>query len=330
VPLDLPFRRPQTAPSAGAKRLTLEPAQSAPYLVAMSGVEARSPIDEDFRMLDQGQIDQFKDSGYTVEPGLLGSAELADLMAAIEAVASGQTLGKHDAERLEMEPDQPAEGTAVRRIYEPCTYYPEFQKLCESPALLDDIAKLLGPDLTYHYSKINMKPAAVGSVVEWHQDLAYYPLTNRDSLAVLLYLDDTDEENGCLQILPGRQHGPLLAHSREEYFQGMVTEQVDAAAAEPVTGPAGTAVFMHCMTPHSSIANRSTRSRRTLILSYRAADSFPIFYGEQAAKVESHTRHVRGNLASVARFSMSEFPIPRFKRRISSLYDLQDSSKRED
>lgn len=31
-------------------------------------------------------------------------------------------------------------------------------------------------------------------------DLAYYPLTNTDSLAVLFYLDDSDRENGCLRV----------------------------------------------------------------------------------------------------------------------------------
>ena len=278
-------------------------------------------------MLDQQQIDQFKDRGFTIVPDLLSGGELADLLAVIDRVATGHTLERHDAERLEMEPDQPPEGTAVRRIYEPCTHYPEFAQLAESSALVDRVAQLLGPDLSYHYSKINMKPAAVGSVVEWHQDLSYYPLTNRDSLAVLFYLDDTDEENGCLQMLPGRHDGPLLDHGRDQYFQGMVTEQVSAADAEPISGRAGTAIFMHCMTPHSSVANRSTRSRRTLILSYRAADAFPIYYGEHTNKVEAHTRHIRGNPATVARFSMTEFPIPRFKRAVSSLYDLQNSSK---
>ena len=57
-----------------------------------------------------------------------------------------------------------------------------------------------------------MKPPEIGSAVEWHQDLSYYPLTNRDSLAVLFHLDDADAENGCLQILPGRHEGRLLDH----------------------------------------------------------------------------------------------------------------------
>ena len=280
-------------------------------------------------MLQQHQIDQFTAAGYTVVPGLLERDQVAQLLAAIESIAGGNTRAEHDAERMEMEPDQSPDGTAVRRIYEPCTHYPEFRALAESPAVLDRVAQLLGPDLTYHYSKINMKPAAVGSVVEWHQDLSYYPLTNRDSLAVLFYLDDTDEENGCLQMLPGRHDGPLLQHDRDELFRGMVTEQVEAAAAEPASGVAGTAIFMHCMTPHASVANRSTRNRRTLILSYRAADAYPIYYGSQTDKVEAHARHIRGIPSAVARFTMSEFPVPRYPRRIASLYDLQESSKQE-
>ena len=49
-----------------------------------------------------------------------------------------------------------------------------------------------------------MKPAGVGSPVEWHQDLSYYPLTHRGSVSILFYLDDAAVENGCLQVIPRR------------------------------------------------------------------------------------------------------------------------------
>ena len=187
---------------------------------------------------------------------------------------------------------------------------------------------LIGPNILYHYSKLNMKPPEIGSVVEWHQDLSYYPMTNRDSLAVLFYLDDADAENGCLQMLPGRHEGDLLAHTREGYFQGRATETVDSSEAELVEGKAGTAIFMHCMTPHASITNRSNRPRRTLILSYRAADAFPIYYGEMTSHVETHTRLVRGHRAQMARFTMKEFPVPYYKERSASLYELQERSRK--
>ena len=71
-----------------------------------------------------------------------------------------------------------------------------------------------------------MKPAGIGSPVEWHQDLSYYPLTNRDSISILFYLDDASAKNGCLQVIPDRHKGPLLDHTENGFFQGRVTEQV--------------------------------------------------------------------------------------------------------
>ena len=279
-------------------------------------------------MLNNTQITEYHQDGYTVCPNFLSLEEIAQLLAETEKIISGNTLANHDKKRMEMEPNQPADGTRVRRLYEPCTHYRPFRTLAESDKLLDAVEDLIGPNLLFHYSKLNMKPPEIGSVVEWHQDLSYYPLTNRDSLAVLFYLDDADAENGCLQMLPGRHEGGLLAHTREGYFQGRTTEKVDSSEAVLVEGKAGTVIFMHCMTPHASITNRSNRSRRTLILSYRAADAFPIYYGEMTSHVETHTRLVRGHRAQTARFTMKEFPIPHYKERSASLYELQERSRK--
>ena len=278
-------------------------------------------------MLTEAQVDQYRRDGYTVVPEFLSQDEGAGFLAGIEAVSKGNTKADHDGTRMEMEPDQPLEGTRVRRIYDPCTFYPVFRDLSESEKLLDCVAQLLGPDVLYHYSKINMKPPEIGSVVEWHQDLAYYPLTNRDSLAVLFYLDGADVDNGCLQMLPGRHEGELLDHTTDGYFQGRVTEAVGGSEAVRVEGAAGTAIFMHAMTPHASTANRSDRPRRTLILSYRAADAFPIYSGEMTGASEAYARPVRGREFQAARFTMASFPVPRYKRKTASLYELQELSR---
>ena len=180
-------------------------------------------------MLNNTQITEYHQDGYTVCPNFLTPDEVAQLLSETEKIISGNTLANHDKDRLEMEPDQPPDGAKVRRLYEPCSYYPPFRTLSESGKLLDAVEGLIGSNILYHYSKLNMKPPEIGSVVEWHQDLSYYPMTNRDSLAVLFYLDDADAENGCLQMLPGRHEGDLLAHTREGYFQGRATEAVDSS-----------------------------------------------------------------------------------------------------
>ena len=256
-------------------------------------------------------------------PGLLTGEEVGVFLAGIESICAGATVAEHDASRLEMEPQQASDGRRVRRIYEPCTYYPDFRALSECRKLLDSVEQLLGANLLFHYSKINMKPPAIGSVVEWHQDLAYYPLTNSDSLAVLLYLDDADLTNGCLQVLPGTPPRAILDHSWEGFFRGQITEPVDASGAVSIEGRAGTAIFLHGMTPHASAPNTSPHARRTLILSYRAADAYPIYLGETTLHGESHVRLVRGEQLSRARMGTLDMPAPRYQGVPKSLYELQ-------
>jgi phytanoyl-CoA hydroxylase len=274
-------------------------------------------------MLTQEQIDGFHKDGFTVCPGFLAPEAVTRLLDEAAEVIEGNTRAQHDGERMEMEPEQAAEGTAVRRLYEPCSYYPQARALSEMTELLDNVEQLFGPNLLFHYSKLNMKPAEVGSVVEWHQDLSYYPMTNSDSLAVLFYLDDTDHSNGALKILPGAHREALMNHSIEGFFQGRVTEAVDESTAKNITGEAGTAIFMHGLAPHASAPNASTRNRRTLILSYRAADAYPIYNGPMTQKHDLHARLVRGERPAMARFNLKQFPIPQYKDEVASLYDLQ-------
>jgi ectoine hydroxylase-related dioxygenase (phytanoyl-CoA dioxygenase family) len=269
----------------------------------------------------------YREKGYLLASGFLSAGQVDEFRAAVDSIGTGNTRAAHDASRVEMEPDQSPEGTRVRRIYEPCTYYPVFRSLSESQRLLDAVSDLIGPDLSFHYSKINMKPPSVGSAVEWHQDLAYYPLTNPDSLAVLFYLDDADKRNGCLQVLPGSPGRPLLDHSRGGLFQGRITEPLDESRAVPLEGKAGGAIFLHALTPHASVANRSDRARRTLILSYRAADAYPLHVPGITDLAEKHVRPVRGRPREAARFSGDSIRVPRYPKQVLSLYELQSLSR---
>ena len=271
---------------------------------------------------------EYRNQGYFMAASFLTPPEVRALLADIEAISSGATRSDHDRTRLEMEPDQPPEGGQVRRIYEPCTYYPRFREFSERPDLLDTVSALLGPNLVFHYSKINMKPPAIGSVVEWHQDLAYYPLTNDDSVSILFYLDDADVGNGCLRVLPGEHRRGILNHTRDGWFQGRITESIDESGAVALEGKAGAAIFMHAMLPHASAPNSSGRPRRTLILSFRATDAFPVYLGETTLRAEAHVRHVRGQPAAQARFTFAHIPIPRYPAQTRSLYELQELSRR--
>ena len=277
-------------------------------------------------MITESQIAQYHRDGYTMCPEFLTRDEVEIFLNKIDSICAGQTLADHDPTRLEMEPEQSAECTAVRRIYDPCIHYPVFRQFAVCDKLMDCAEKLIGPDIIFNASKVNMKPPSIGSVVRWHQDFAYGPLTNTDVLTVLFYLDDTNQLNGCLQVLPGRHHGPLFDHSRDGYFQGEITEAIDTSDAVAMEAKAGAAIFLHAMTPHSSTTNRSLRSRRTLILMYRAADAFPIYCGPMTLESIPNDRLVRGKLRQEARITLDRVTIPNFRQGIASLYQLQEGN----
>ena len=83
---------------------------------------------------------------------------------------------------------------------------------------------------------------------------------------------------------------------------------------------------MHCVTPHSSLPNCSSRSRRTLIYEYRANDAFPIYYGEMTNLAEAKFRLIRGKPARFARFGGPRPMIPNVGK-YTSLYELQSQAK---
>ena len=93
-------------------------------------------------MLTLEQVEQFNARGYTVCPGFLAAEQVDALLAETARATEGHTLAKHDAERMEMEPGQAPEGTAVRRLYEPCSYYDVFEQLSEGETLLDCVEHL--------------------------------------------------------------------------------------------------------------------------------------------------------------------------------------------
>jgi phytanoyl-CoA hydroxylase len=250
------------------------------------------------------------------------------ILADIEDLTATSTVAHHDATRVEMEPNQGPDGKKVRRIYEPCTHYPKFRALSESKELLDVLAQLVGPNIQFHLSKVNMKPAKLGSIVDWHQDLTYYPLTNTDSVTVLFYLNDADASNGCLQVIP-REHHRVMDHTLKGYFQGCVTENVDASKAVYLEAKAGSVILMHCLTPHSSAPNLSPHPRTTVILAYRAADAYPVHLNQRSDAQEAHVRLVRGEEQSEARFTLKSFPMPRFPKDTKSLYELQEMARKE-
>lgn len=284
----------------------------------------------DTTLFTDEDVRRFREDGFVVVEKLFNADDLRRIDAVINEVTDTALASGDYSDVLELEPADTESQPVARRIHNPFHQHQLFADMATDPRILDGVEKLFGPGIALQHSKLNMKPARVGSVVEWHQDLSYFPHTNDDLLAALVYIDDATIENGCLQVIPGQHHGYLKHENPDGTFAGMITDDLDDGrhgTPVPLPAPGGSVIFMHALTPHSSLPNRSPQPRRTLIFEYRAADAFPIEFDNQLTKTNQSSVMLRGERPRFARLGKIAPLIPVFPEAVSSLYDLQMKSR---
>jgi phytanoyl-CoA hydroxylase len=256
----------------------------------------------------------YEETGYLIVPELLEPAEVDELRLAL-----GQVLAEAEglqASNSKFALSAAAEGTGrryVKRVFNPIARHEAFKKLVSHPRILDVVEELIGPDITLQQTKLNLKPPAEDARFEWHQDYPFFPHTNFDLVAVMVFLDDTDETNGCLRVIPGSHKLGPLEHDFSPDGQAYGTEVRDKSVFGDesrwvsLVVPAGSIALHHSCTLHSSGANRSDRPRSSLIFEYRASDARqiagatdPIGWGTQ----------VRGTDNGTVRMVESVFHVP--------------------
>lgn len=231
-------------------------------------------------MLSRQQIEAYRRDGYLVLPRIIEGEQLAELRRLTdEIVASAREVTAND-ELYDLEPTHSASLPRVRRL-KPAIFkrFEFFHRLARDPKITSVVSQLLGPNVRLHGGKLNMKSAAYGSPVEWHQDWAFYPHTNDDVLATGIYLDDCDLANGPLLVVPGSHLGPTFDHHADGRFCGAMDANacdVDVTKAVPLMGPAGSMTIHHARLVHGSALNTSNRQRRLLLHEYAAADAWPL------------------------------------------------------
>ncbi|MEV4611541.1 phytanoyl-CoA dioxygenase family protein [Kitasatospora sp. NPDC049258] len=273
--------------------------------------------------LSQRQVDFYRANGFCVVDGIFD----AELVAKARAVVDGLLSSADLAQMAEAEPE---DGSKARRIWAPTSRDELFAGIAEDTRLLDAVEQLIGPDIVLQYSKLNVKPPRVGSVVEWHQDFAFYPHTNTDLVATLIYLDDATRANACLRVVPGSHRHGLFEHESRGHFVGKVPSPAQVGLGDSAIvdceGAAGSVVFIHPLLLHSSEKNLSDLYRRVFIPSYRAADALPVYYGPHAAHNEPTAKLVRGQASRTVRSEAGVWRLPIAQAEFNSLYQIQEGS----
>ena len=128
-------------------------------------------------------------------------------------------------------------------------------------------------------SQLTFKLKGNTKVFGWHQDNGYGHLSPCTAISCLTALDDADEKNGCLRVIPAsHKRGQLSAITAEEKRAGVeIILSVDESEARAVPMRAGDVLVMHCHTLHASGPNLTDRHRRLLFLRFADADAVEVF-----------------------------------------------------
>lgn len=232
-------------------------------------------------MLTPEQIETFHEQGFLAVRQVLDAASLDRLRRTADAMLDrSRDVGPEGNEVFDVAAGHSPTTPRINRINHPVVQDPAFEAIATSARILDIVSSLLGPDIKFHHSKLNMKTGGGGAQVGWHQDFAFFPHTNYDLLACGIALDDSDTGNGCLLVVPGSHRGRLLNHrDADGAFTGKISEPESTFHPEkamPVELKAGDMSIHHVMAVHGSMQNNSTRARRLLICQYAATDAIQL------------------------------------------------------
>ena len=231
-------------------------------------------------VLTQSQREHYFERGYVVCRGALDGVWLGRAQDAHERALKRSREVTASNRWFSLAPEHTSEEPCVYRVERLPDQDPEFWALAAESPLADLGADVLGPDVIYRDSMINVKPPGDRGTVSWHQDFALYPHTNVGTIQILTAVYDITEEQGPLAVVPGSHMNRVFEHYDDEdrwigeiHARDLVT--VDFSTAVELVCAAGDAIMLHPLTVHGSKPNRANHARPLLNHGMSAGDSLP-------------------------------------------------------
>jgi hypothetical protein len=221
-------------------------------------------------MLTTDEIERYHRDGYVIPAGFqLSPSELSEARAALDHVLEGNP---------EILPDRLINVHLDGGNPYGVRGHSAFRQLALDSRILDMAEALVGPDLVLLFAQLFCKPAESSRQVPWHQDGEYWPVRPLASCTAWLALDDVDDGNGAMRVIPGSHRGTMLRHDAKDdedlTLKYVITEdQFDESSAQSIELKAGQVSLHDIGIIHGSAANTSGRRRAGYAMRYMPATS---------------------------------------------------------
>ena len=231
------------------------------------------------------EINDFKKDGFIIKRKLFSEKEVKNIMKSLE---SDPLIKQHMFDRDD------SDGNSTLSVQWNNPGKSSYGVGARMKKMVNVVEELLGGEVYHWHSKVTAKAAKEGGAWEWHQDYGYwynhgclYP----DMMSVMVALDKSTKENGCLQVLKGshqigridhikmvKENGDLgQVYADQERIKWAETKHENIyCEMEP-----GDALFFHGNTLHGSGANKSEMRRWALLFCYNTASNNPFIETHQ-------------------------------------------------
>ncbi len=146
-------------------------------------------------------------------------------------------------------------------------YSSEWLKALYSPKFTEVVTEILGEDVIMHHNKLFQKPAENGSPFPMHQDWSYFPTYQDSMIAGIIHISNAMDEMGCLRVYEGSHRlGRVQGTNGQESSPAAILSNYHIENAIPIEAEAGDVVFFHYFTLHGSMPNRSSKTRKTVLV----------------------------------------------------------------
>lgn len=226
---------------------------------------------ESFRLSDD-QVKSFQENGYLGQIKLLESEQIDFLKNELEEVADV----KHEGHSLFYEFHSNESSNPETILFHALGAWRVsrgFHDVLWNPRFLVAAHQLLGyKPVRFWHDQLFCKLPRQGGVVAWHQDYSYWTRTKPMAhLTCWCGLDDSTQENGCVQYVPGSHRWgllekPALAGNLHGIVDYLTEEQKRQFKPVPIETKAGYGIFHHPLTLHGSGENKSVNPRRAFVV----------------------------------------------------------------
>ncbi len=211
-------------------------------------------------MLSEKNLQEFRDTGFTVVRGLYDAAQMREITAWCDEVADyPEVPGKYMMYFEHSQLDTAQRILSRMEDFEP--YHEGFSRLFTMGKLKTCVDELFDEEAVLFKDKINFKKPG-GDGFKAHQDIqagwdSYAPI----HITALLTIDECTLDNGCLELAAGHH---------DKGFIGEKWKPLDEDALDYIALPTlpGDAVFFDSYAPHRSGPNLTDHQRRVLYVTY--------------------------------------------------------------